>query len=59
MMDLQNAGDSRETAQIDRTGWVFAAVVVLIAAIAGILAYHGRDVVVASNPVIPHAEASH
>jgi hypothetical protein len=35
MTDLHEAGDRRYTGQIDNVGWMFAAVVVVILAIAG------------------------
>jgi hypothetical protein len=49
MSDLHEAGDRRYTAQIDSTGWIFAAVVVVITAVAGIVAYYGSDLMVPSN----------
>jgi hypothetical protein len=52
MTDLHDAGDERYRAQIDRVGWAFAAVVVIITSIAGILAYHGSDTTVASGAVV-------
>jgi hypothetical protein len=49
MSDLHEAGDRRYTAQIDSTGWIFAAVVVVVTAVAGIVAYYGSDLMVPSN----------
>jgi hypothetical protein len=42
MTDLHETGDRRHTSQIDSVGWMFAAVVVAITAVAGIVAYHGQ-----------------
>jgi hypothetical protein len=49
MTDLHEADYPRYTAQIDGTGLIFAAVVVVITAVAGIVAYYGSDLMVASN----------
>jgi hypothetical protein len=57
MTNLHEAGDPTFAAQIDKIGWVFAAVVVVITAVAGILAYQGRDAMVAQNPVSQVATA--
>lgn len=50
MTDLHEAGDPRYTAQIDSIGWVFAAVVLVIAAIAGMVAYHGSEASAVNMP---------
>ncbi|MGN6750355.1 MAG: hypothetical protein ACTHJS_17355 [Xanthobacteraceae bacterium] len=55
MTDLHEASGPRYTAQIDSVGWIFAAVVVVIAAVAGALAYHGSAATIANNPVAPLA----
>jgi hypothetical protein len=48
----ETSNQKREEEQIDTVGWVFAAVVVIITAIAAIIAYHGNDnTMVASTPV--------
>jgi hypothetical protein len=57
MTDLHEAGDRRHTAKIDGVGWVFAALVVAITAIAGMVAYYGNGAMVASSPVA-HVTAS-
>jgi hypothetical protein len=57
MTDLHEAGDRRDTSKIDGVGWVFAALVVAITAIAGMVAYYGNGAMVASTPVA-HVTAS-
>ncbi len=44
--------DLRETSQIDKVGWLFAVVVVVITAVAGVIAYGGWESTVASKPHI-------
>jgi hypothetical protein len=56
MTDLHDAGDTRYRPQIDSVGWVFAGVVVIITAIAGIVAYHSSDTMVATGPVGAHRD---
>ena len=58
MTDLHEAGDPRCTGQLDRIGWVFAALVLVITTVAGIAAYYGGDGTAAISPVIPHVVAS-
>jgi hypothetical protein len=55
MTDLGD--DTRYTPQIDSVGWGFAAVVVIITVIAGIMAYHSSNTMVATGPVA-HIAAS-
>jgi hypothetical protein len=58
MTDLHDAGDARHGAQIDGVGWVFAAVVVIITAIAGIMAYHSSGGVMVAGKPLSHVAAS-
>ena len=52
MSELHETSNPKHKEQIDTVGWVFAAVVVIITAIAAIIAYHGNDsTMVASTPV--------
>jgi hypothetical protein len=51
MTDLHEASDRAYIAQIDSVGWIFAVLVVVIAAIAGIMAYCGNNSTVASSSV--------
>lgn len=57
MTDLHETRDPRYAAQIDRTGWIFAALVVVIAATAGTVAYYGSAGTMA--PPATHIVAAH
>jgi hypothetical protein len=54
MTDLRETGDPGFTTQIDKVGWMFAVTVVAITAVAGMVAYHGWEVVAPT----PHIVAS-
>jgi hypothetical protein len=53
MADLRETSNPERKAQIDidPVGWLFAAFVVVIAAIAAMVAYNGNDMRVANTPV--------
>ena len=50
MKDLYETSNQKPTAQIDTIGWLFAAFVVVVAAIAAMVAYNANDTT-ASNAV--------
>jgi hypothetical protein len=56
MTDLNNVRDVRHGGQIDSVGWTFAAVAIVITAVAGIVAYQGSGTTSASSPA--HVVAS-
>jgi hypothetical protein len=52
MSEFHETSNQKSDEQIDTVGWVFAAVAVIITAIAAIIAYHGSDnTIVANTPV--------
>jgi hypothetical protein len=50
MTDLHEGNGPKYTTQIDTVGWIFAVFAVVIAVIAGMLAYHGSGTVIANTP---------
>jgi hypothetical protein len=56
--DLHETGDRRHTSQIDSVDRMFAAVVAAITAIAGIVAYHGKDAMMIASSPAAHVVAS-
>jgi hypothetical protein len=50
MSDLHEARDPEREPQIDTVGWVFLTLAVAIAAAAAIVAYNGKDTMVANAP---------
>jgi len=51
MSELHETSNQKREEHIDTVGWVFAAVVVIITALAAIIAYHGNDNTIASTRV--------
>jgi hypothetical protein len=51
MSDLHEARDPEREPQIDTVGWVFLTLAVAISAAAAIVAYNGKDTMVANAPV--------
>ena len=51
MTDLHETGDPKYMAQIDTVGWIFVAFAIVVTAIAGIVAYHGSETMIAKSPV--------
>jgi hypothetical protein len=51
MSDLHEARDPGREPQIDNVGWLFLAVAVAITAAAAMVAYNGKDMMVANAPV--------
>ena len=49
MADLRETGTPECKAQIDTIGWVFVAVVVVITACAGMVAYNANDLMVTNT----------
>ena len=49
MADLRETGNPECKAQIDTIGWVFVAVVVVITACAGMVAYNANDLTVTNT----------
>jgi len=50
MSDLHEARDPGREPQIDSVGWLFLAVAVAITAAAAMVAYNGKDMMVAMPP---------
>jgi hypothetical protein len=50
MSDLHEARDLGREPQIDNVGWLFLAVAVAITAAAAMVAYNGKDMMVAMPP---------
>ena len=50
MSDLHEARDPGREPQIDNVGWLFLAVAVAITAAAAMVAYNGKDTMVANAP---------
>ena len=50
MTDLHEVSGSSSSAQMDKVGWMFAVLVVVITTIAGIVAYQGNHAIGASSP---------
>jgi hypothetical protein len=48
MTDLHETSDPKRTAQIDTIGWLFAAFVVVVTAIAAPVAYNGNNTMVSN-----------
>jgi hypothetical protein len=57
MTDLHETDDPKYTAQIDTVGWIFVAFALVITVIAAMVAYHGREPMIANSPV-SHAAGS-
>jgi hypothetical protein len=51
MSELHETSNQKSDEEIDTVGWVFAAVVVIITAIAAIIAYQASDTMVANAPM--------
>ena len=51
MTDLHETGDPKYTAQSDTVGWIFVAFAIVVTAVAGIVAYHGSETMIAKSPV--------
>ena len=52
MSDLHEARDPEREPQIDNVGWLFLAVAVAITAAAAMVAYNGKDAMVATARVL-------
>jgi hypothetical protein len=57
MTDLHEIDDPKYKAQIDSVGWIFVAFAVAITVIAGVVAYHGSQTMIANTPG-PHVAGS-
>ncbi len=51
MADFHETSAPKRTAQIDTVGWLFVAFVVGITAIAAMVAYNGKDLMVAKTTI--------
>jgi hypothetical protein len=59
MSELHETSNQKSDEQIDTVGWLFAAVVVIITAIAAIIAYHGYDDTVVANTSVTRVASPH
>ena len=59
MSELHETSDQKCEEQIDTVGWGFAAVAVIITAIAAIIAYNSNDNTVVANTPVSHVAGPH
>jgi len=59
MSELHETSNPKHKEQIDTVGWVFAAVVIIITAIAATVAYRGNDNTVVANTTVSNLVRPH